>query len=330
MKLRVPLLSLIAATYVTAERPNFVFILADDLGCRDLSVEGSTFYESPHIDSIANGGMRFTQGYATCQVCSPSRASIMTGKFAARHGITDWIGAAHGMGWKRNGRLLPANYKHNLPHDDTSLAEALRDAGYSTFFAGKWHLGHTGSFPTDHGFEINKGGFRAGSPLGGYFDPYKNPRLENRKKGESLPMRLADETADFIASQKGNDKPFLAYLAFYSVHSPIQTTQPLWDKYRKKAGDDLAGERFIIDGHLPIRQVQDNPIYGGMIESMDKAVGVVLQSLKDNGFDDNTVVIFTSDNGGVAAGDASSTSNLPFRGGKGRQWEGGIREPFYI
>ncbi len=314
----------------SAERPNFLFILADDLGCRDLSVEGSTFYESPHIDSIANGGMRFTQGYATCQVCSPSRASIMTGQFAARHGITDWIGAANGMNWKRNGRILPANYKRNLPHEDTSLAEAFKNAGYATFFAGKWHLGGKDSFPEDHGFDINKGGFFAGSPRGGYFSPYKNPRLENLNDGQSLPVRLAEETAQFISDQKDKDKPFLAYLAFYSVHSPIQTSQPLWEKYRKKAGDKHPSERFIIDGHLPIRQVQDNPIYAGMIESMDNAVGVALKALEDNGFAENTIVIFTSDNGGVAAGDASPTTNLPFRGGKGRQWEGGIREPFYI
>ena len=153
-------------------RPNVLFILADDLGWRDLSVEGSTFYESPNIDRIAKSGMRFTQGYAGCQVCSPSRATIMLGKTPARHGITDWIGATEGTGWKRNTKLLPAKYVHALPAEDTSLAESFKQAGYRTFFAGKWHLGDKGSFPEDHGFDINVGGHHRGSPPGGYFAPY--------------------------------------------------------------------------------------------------------------------------------------------------------------
>ena len=139
-----------AAVAMAADKPNILFILADDLGWRDLSVEGSTFYESPNIDRIANAGMRFTRGYANCQVCSPSRASIMLGKTPARHKITDWIGAAEGEGWKRNTKLLPAKYVHALPAEDVTLAEAFREAGYRTFFAGKWHLGNEGSFPEDH------------------------------------------------------------------------------------------------------------------------------------------------------------------------------------
>ena len=161
-----------------AERPNVVFILADDLGWRDLSNEGSTFYESPHIDRIANEGMKFTRGYATCQVCSPSRASIMTGKYPARLAITDWIGAAEGEKWKRNTKLLPAHYFHDLPHDDVTLAEAFREAGYRTFFAGKWHLGSEGSHPDDHGFEINIGGHHRGSPPGGFLELYGIKFLE--------------------------------------------------------------------------------------------------------------------------------------------------------
>ena len=157
-----------------SEKLNVVFILADDLGWRDLSVEGSSFYESPHIDSIANAGVRFTQGYATCQVCSPSRASILLGKFPARHGITDFIGAKMGTNWERNNRLYPAEYLDALPADDVSLAESFKEAGYTTFFAGKWHLGGDGSFPENHGFDINVGGHHRGSPPGGYFSPYKN------------------------------------------------------------------------------------------------------------------------------------------------------------
>ena len=322
----------VTCSSMSAAKPNIVFILADDLGLMDIGVEGSTYYETPNIDSLANSGMRFTQGYATCQVCSPSRASIMTGKFPARHGITDWIGAAETWNWNRNGRVLPAEYEHNLSHDDTTIAEALRNAGYATFFAGKWHLGSEGSHPEDHGFDINKGGFLAGSPRGGFFSPYKNPKLKDGPKGESLPIRLANETASFIATSK--EQPFFAFLSFYSVHGPIQTSQPLWKKYRDKAANQNGNlqqtSRFVIDRTLPVRQVQDCPIYAGMMESMDDAVGIVLQSLEKHGLADNTIVIFTSDNGGVSSGDAFSTSNLPLRGGKGRQWEGGIREPFYI
>jgi arylsulfatase A-like enzyme len=310
-------------------RPNVLFILADDLGWRDLSVEGSTFYESPNIDRIAKSGMRFAQGYAGCQVCSPSRASIMLGKTPARHGITDWIGAGEGTDWKRNTKLLPAKYVHALPATDTSLAESFKAAGYRTFFAGKWHLGGEGSFPEDHGFEINVGGHHRGSPPGGYFAPYKNPKMADGPAGESLPQRLGRETAKFIDDHA--KEPFFAYLSFYSVHGPIQSTKPLWAKYRAKAAKLTPPDhRFIVDRTSPVRQVQDHPVYAGMIEAMDDAVGLALAALDRNGLADNTIVVFTSDNGGVSAGDGKATSNLPLRGGKGRQWEGGIREPYYI
>ena len=315
---------------VKSDRPNVLFILADDLGWRDLSNEGSSFYESPHIDRIANGGMKFTRGYATCQVCSPSRASIMTGKYPARLAITDWIGAAEGKQWKRNTKLLPATYNHNLPAKDITIAEAFRESGYRTFFAGKWHLGGEGSLPTDHGFEFNVGGHHRGSPPGGFFSPWNNPQMESGPKGELLPLRLGEETASFIEAHK--DEPFLAFLSFYSVHAPLQTTKKLWKKYRDKAlaAGDQPDSRFIIDRTSPVRQVQDNPLYGGMVESMDDAVGIVLAKLDQLGLSENTIVVFTSDNGGVSAGDGKATSNLPLRGGKGRQWEGGIREPYYI
>lgn len=333
LRIFVPLVLLgSASSAVTAEskRPNFVFILADDLGWRDLSGEGSTFYESPHIDRIASQGMRFTEGYAACQVCSPSRASILTGKVPPRHGITDWIGAKTGTDWNRNDRLLPAEYQHHLGHGEVTLAEALREAGYATFFAGKWHLGGEGSHPEDHGFEINRGGHERGSPPGGFFAPFENPWLVDRHAGESLPRRLGRETVEFL-EKRDPEKPFLAFLSFYSVHAPIQTTEALWSKYRDKAAaGGLAADRFQIDRTLPVRQVQDCPIYAGMVEAMDAAVGDVLASLESLGLAENTVVIFTSDNGGVSSGDAYATSNLPFRGGKGRQWEGGLREPYYI
>jgi len=312
-------------------RPNVLFFLVDDYGIKDVGVEGSTFYETPNIDRLARGGMRFTQGYSACQVCSPSRAAIMLGKYPARIGITDWIGAAVGESFAkgRKVKLLPPDYLHNLPAEDTTLAEALKQAGYTTFFAGKWHLGSKGSWPEDHGFDINKGGWESGGPSGGYFAPWKNPNLPSGPPGESLTQRLASETISFIEQNK--DKPFLAYLSFYAVHSPIQTTKALWSKYREKASKQPApSERFKIDRRLPVRQVQDNPIYAGLIENMDTAVGRVLKRLEELGLADNTIVCFTGDNGGVTSGDNYSSSELPYRGGKGRQWEGGFRVPFYI
>jgi arylsulfatase A-like enzyme len=216
---------------IIRKKPNIVFILVDDLGLMDLGFTGSTYYETPNIDKLAREGMVFTHGYAASRVCSPSRASIMTGKFTARHRITDWIGAKSGSAWRtnqRHDRLLPAEYLHSLPAQDTTLAEALVKNGYKTFFAGKWHLGGEGSYPEDHGFEINKGGWEKGSPIGGYFSPWENPKLPNIEDGENLSMRLAEETAVFITQQK--DSAFFAFLSFYAVHGPIQTTHGKWKK----------------------------------------------------------------------------------------------------
>ena len=314
------------------KKPNIVFILVDDLGLHDLGVTGSTFYETPHVDRIANEGTVFTQGYAASRVCSPSRASIMLGQFTARHKITDWIGARSGTDWrslKRNDKLLPADYNHVLPKNDTTLAEALAANGYKTFFAGKWHLGSEGSWPTDHGFEINKGGWDKGSPIGGFFSPWENPHLENTTDGENLSIRLGKETANFI--EKNKDSTFLAFLSFYAVHSPIETTEESWAKYRNKAeAQGIKDSGYVMERVLPIRTVQDNPIYAGLVQQMDDAVGIVLDKLKELGLEEDTIIVFTSDNGGVASGDAFSTTNLPLRGGKGYQWEGGIREPYFI
>ena len=317
---------------ITSKKPNILFILVDDLGFHDLSITGSNFYETPNIDQLANQSMRFTNGYAASRVCSPSRASIMTGKFTARHGITDWIGAKTGEDWRsrnRHDKLLPADYVHTLPKADITIAEAFQQADYKTFFAGKWHLGDEGSFPEDHGFNINIAGIDAGSPRGGYFAPWNNPKLQNKNKGENLTMRLAKETADFISKHK--DSTFFAFLSFYAVHAPIQTTEEKWLKYRDKAEImGISDSGYKMERVLPIREIQDNPIYAGLVETMDDAVGIVLKALEANGVADNTIVVFTSDNGGVASGDHYATSNLPLRGGKGYQWEGGIKAPFFI
>lgn len=314
------------------KRPNVLFILVDDLGHHDMGYTGSKIYETPNIDQLASQSRVFTQGYATSCVCSPSRASIFTGQFSARHGITDWIGAKSGAAWrskKRYDKLLPADYVHSLPSEDTTWVEMMKASGYKTFFAGKWHLGDEGSYPKDHGFEINVGGWSSGGPKGGYYSPWKNPNLENKQDGENLSKRLANETADFIAENK--DSTFCAFLSFYAVHGPIQTTEQKWSKYRDKIGEMGYRDSGYEMGHfLPIRQTQDNPVYAGLVESMDDAVGVVMEALTANGLEENTIVIFTSDNGGVVAGDGYATSNQPLRGGKGYQWEGGIREPYLI
>jgi arylsulfatase A-like enzyme len=256
----------------------------------------------------------------------------MLGQFTARHGITDWIGAASGTDWRkqnRNDKLLPAEYVHALPKQQTTLPEAMQANGYKTFFAGKWHLGGEGSWPEDHGFDINVGAWHAGGPRGGYFAPWQNPNLESGPDGESLTLRLARETADFIRWEK--EKPFFAVLSFYAVHSPLETSKERWEKYRKQAvAKGVPEERFAIDRTLPVRLVRDHPIYAGMLQTMDEAVGLVLVALEEAGVAENTIVCFTSDHGGVVSGDDYSTSMLPLRGGKGRQWEGGLRVPLYI
>lgn len=323
-------------TQVTSE-PNILFILVDDLGYSDVGFMGSEFYETPNLDRLASKGMIFTNGYATSAVCSPSRASILTGKFVASHGITDWIGAPEGEDWrtyKRFSKLLPANYAHALPQELTTIPEALKAEGYKTFFAGKWHLGgeDNNSLPTAHGFEINKGGFHVGSPANGrYFAPFSNPYLEDLpdEKGLSLSMKLAHETNAFI--EQNQDKKFLAYLSFYAVHGPIQTSAEKWKHYREKAearGIDSIG--FEMERVLPARKYQDNPVYAGLVEQMDDAVGEVIKKLEELGLMENTIIVFTSDNGGVVSGDNYSTNLDPLRGGKGYQWEGGTRVPYMI
>ncbi|WP_372758061.1 sulfatase [Mariniflexile sp.] len=318
-------------------KPNILFIVVDDLGYADLSVMGSEYYETPNIDALAKSGSMFTNGYATCSVCSPSRASLLNGQFTARHGITQYEGAPTGLDWKNKNRytkLLPPEYKHHLDQNDVTLPEVLKENGYATFFAGKWHLGSAAehSLPTDHGFDINQGGYERGGPYsGGYFSPFNNPNMTDYEdeKGMSLSMKLAKETSKFI--EKNKDTTFLAYLSFYAVHSPIQTTKEKWKKYRDKAEKmGIAENGFEMARELPARKYQDNPVYAGLIEQVDEAIGSVMQTLKKYGLDKNTIIVFTSDNGGVTSGDDFSTNQLMLRGGKGYQFEGGLRVPYFI
>lgn len=313
-----------------APRPNIVFFLADDLGQRDLGCYGSTFYETPNLDRMAREGARFTAAYAACPVCSPTRASLLTGQYPNRTGVTDYIGAPGPERWGRNTKLLPAPYSDRLAHEKVTLAEMLKQAGYATFFAGKWHLGPEGWWPEDQGFDVNMGGIDRGGPYGGrkYFSPYGNPRLPDGPDGEHLPDRLASETAKFIAGNK--DKPFIAYFSFYSVHTPLMAREDLKKKYEEKRKRLELEAKWGREAEREVRLVQEHAVYAGMVEAMDLAVGKVLAALDKHGLRDNTIVIFTSDNGGLSTSEGWPTSNVPLRAGKGWLYEGGIREPLIV
>ena len=307
-----------------------VFFVADDLGQRDLGCYGSTFYETPNLDALAKEGARFSNAYAACPVCSPTRASLLTGRYPQRAGITDYLGAAQPEKWNRNTRLLPAPYATELALNETTLAEALKAADYATFFAGKWHLGPEGRWPENQGFDVNKGGLDRGGPYGGgkYFSPYGNPRLEDGPNGEHLPDRLASEAAKFITAHKG--KPFLVYLAFYSVHTPLMAREDLRKKYEEKRTGLGLVAKWGREGERDVRLVQEHAVYAAMVEAMDLAVGKVLAAIDANRLRENTIVLFTSDNGGLSTSEGWPTSNFPLRAGKGWLYEGGIREPLVV
>lgn len=314
-----------------AERPpNVVVFLVDDLGATDLGCYGSTFYESPRIDRLAAEGMRFTAAYSSCPVCSPTRASMMTGKYPQRTGITNYIdpsGKNQPRNWTRNTRLIPAPHALHLALEERTIAEELRDAGYATFFCGKWHLGGQGFLPTDQGFDINLAGGSWGAPKT-YFSAYGNPQLPDGPPGESLTLRLGDEACRFIEEQHKSqpERPFFAYVSFYSVHIPLQAPARLVGKYEQKAaGLKHDGPRLGKEGRSDVRLVQDHPTYAAMIEETDNAVGMVLDKLDELKLAENTIVLFTSDNGGLSTAEGRPTSNLPLRAGKGWVYEGGIR-----
>ncbi|MEX2215114.1 MAG: sulfatase [Phycisphaeraceae bacterium] len=315
----------LAAAQAADRPPNFVFFLVDDLGYMDVSPNNpNTFYDTPNIDKFAKTAMRFTDGYAACCVCSPTRASILTGKYPARLHTTDYFCG------KRTGKLLPPDYLCHLPLEEETIAETLKKKGYATYFAGKWHLGEADYYPEKQGFDINMGGLDRGGPYGGdkYFSPYGNPKLPDGPKGEHLPARLGNETAKFIEANK--DKPFLAYLSFYSVHTPLIGRPDLIEKYRQRAAKLPEREKWGKEHQRDVRLVQDVPVYAAMVEAMDLAVGTVLDKLDELKLADNTVVIFFSDNGGLSTSEGFPTSNLPLRAGKGWNYEGGIREPLII
>ncbi|MEP6956919.1 MAG: sulfatase, partial [Chthoniobacterales bacterium] len=330
--LRLFLVALFAITLQPASgraaerKPNVVFILADDLGWRDLGCYGSTFYETPNLDKLAAQGMRFTAGYAACNVCSPTRASLLIGKYPARLHLTDWLPGRADSPTQKLKR--PAIIDH-LPLEETTIAEALKEGGYATAFLGKWHLGRQPFFPDKQGFELNLGGCELGHPPS-YFSPYKIPTLPDGPKGEYLTDRLTDEAMRFIAEKK--DQPFLLYLSHYAVHNPQQAKPELVAKFQAKlAGLPSSAEPELISDHgRQVRAVQNKPIYAAMIASLDESVGRILTELAELGLEKDTVVVFFSYNGGLATAEGTPTSNLPLRMGKGWNYEGGIREPLLV
>lgn len=312
------------------ELPNILFILVDDLGYHDLGYTGSLFYETPNIDKLASEGMDFTNAYAASPICSPSRAAIMTGKYPARLNLTDYIPGNRHYGPHSDQKLASNPFNLFLDPKETTIAEALRSAGYSTFFAGKWHLGEKDKdHPENHGFDVNVGGNHTGHPSGGYFSPYDNPQLPDGPVGEYLTDRLTDETIAFISKER--TQPFFAFLSYYTVHLPLEGKPEKVKKYEEKRLQmQFDGDGFDQVNQTYIKNHQDNAEYAAMVESLDENVGRLMGFLSQTGLDRNTLVIFTSDNGGMATSNLAAqipTSNAPLRRGKGYLHEGGIRVP---
>lgn len=312
---------------------NFVVFLVDDMGWMDLSCQGSDFYKTPNIDRLAREGMRFTDAYAACAVCSPTRAAVQTGRWPGRLGVTDWIRARFQRGgigtpdknptdWiaRPNRKLICPPNPFWMESEEVTIAEALKPQGYKSAYIGKWHLGDDDLYPTGQGYDVNKGGCDYGQPPS-YFDPFNNPKhrhemiragiphLPGRQKGQYLTHREAEEAVELIENWK--DQPFFLNIGNYAVHTPIQAIESVTAKYRK-------------DG-----KHETNAKYAAMVESVDDCVGAVMETLDRLKLTGNTVIIFTSDNGGLDR-NGRPTENAPLRSGKGYAYEGGIRVPFIV
>ncbi|MDP6905631.1 MAG: sulfatase, partial [Verrucomicrobiota bacterium] len=305
-------------TSFAAVQPNIVLFLIDDLGWKDVGCYGSNYYKTPNIDRLAARGVRFTNGYAACAVCSPTRAAILTGKYPARLMLTEWLPSGR---WNPKAKLRSGRFLRALPLEEITLAEALRKGGYRTLHVGKWHLGGPPfSLPPQHGFDVNVGGSEHGAP-GHYFYPYTgswkipttNERVQkitlpNGKEGEYLTDRLTSEALALI--EQDHEKPFFLHFSHYAVHTPFQAKENITKKYEK----------------IPEAKRQGKPVYAAMVQSVDESVGRVMNALKKLNKLKDTLVIFTSDNGGFA----KATNHAPLRGNKGCYYEGGIRVPFII
>jgi arylsulfatase A-like enzyme len=297
--------------------PNIILVLIDDYGWADTGCYGGTYHRTPNIDALAARGMRFTDAYAAAPVCSPTRAALLTGKHPARLHLTDWLPGRRDLPAQK---LARPPMRQELPLAETTLAEALKQAGYVTAHVGKWHLGGAGFEPEKQGFDLNVAGDHTGTPLS-YFAPYQRdgrfmPKLESAPEGEYLPDRLTTEAERFIEQNKG--KPFFLYFPHYSVHIPMRAKAELIAKYRA----------------LPRpASGQNNPVYAAMIESMDESIGRLARKLEQLGLNDDTVFIFTADNGGLSVKegpDTPATDNAPLRAGKGYLYEGGVRVPLIV
>lgn len=312
------LLLVLCPLLASAAPPNILVILIDDLGWKDLSCYGSAYYRTPNIDRLAAEGVRFSDGYAACAVCSPTRAAILTGKYPARLMLTEWLPSGR---WDPQAKLRSGRFLRQLPLEEVTLAEALRAGGYRTGIIGKWHLGgEPFSTPAHHGFDVAIAANDHGNP-GDYFFPYEGEWsipttklkakwrvIDGGEKGEYLTDRLTDEAVEFIRDSTA--KPFFLYLSHYAVHTPLQAKKEMVAPYEAVAENERQGK----------------PVYAAMVESVDQSVGRVLATLDELDIAKNTLVIFTSDNGGFAG----ATDHKPLRGNKGAYYEGGIRVPLII
>jgi len=326
-----------------AKRPNVVFFLVDDMGWRDVGCFGSSFYDTPNIDRLAKEGVRFSNAYAACHVCSPTRASIMTGKYPGRLDLTDWLSGRREFDFQR---FLSAEKLQALPLSDFTLAEALKANGYRTGIFGKWHLGNNESGPLNQGFDVQIPSWNGCCPRGGYHPPYKMEGLKIEGKEDAyLTDRLNSMALDFL--EQSGDRPFFLYLSHFSVHDPIQGRKDLVEKYRVKLNrlPPSKGPAFILEGNpddktplsrqqltellrkpshqghkvlpqrtIKIKQRQDNIEFAAMVESVDESLGRVLQKLEELGQADNTIVIFYSDNGGMSAGNFGNPTRVVSQG----------------
>lgn len=307
--------TLLVSSATAAERkPNVVFFLVDDFGWGALSCMGSEFHETPNIDKLAKRGMSFTNGYAACTVCSPSRAAILTGCYPGRLHLTDWI-AGHN---KPTAKLAIPDWNMKIDHERIVLPEALKEAGYATCFIGKWHLmpinepqNMKDHFPESHGFDSNIGGREWGQPKGKgkYFFPWDMPNVEGGKEGDYLTDKLTDYAVDFIDKKKAD--PFLLYFSYYTVHGPLMGKPEIVEKYKEKQKNGTYKEK--------------NPVYAAMVQSLDESVGRVIAKLEAEGVIDNTIIIFTGDNGADANVYCGGLKNF-----KAFAHEGGVREPFFV
>ena len=330
---------LVCATLFGAERPNIVFFLADDLGVNDLGAfHPGTFYETPRLNRLAEEGMRFTSAYTACNVCSPTRYSIMAGKYPVRSGVTNYLVGTMSQ------RFGPPQYAHFMPLEEKTLGETFKEAGYRTAYIGKWHLGDMNQYgPQQQGFDVVSGDGR-----------FLAPEYENIKFAQHPPVsidtlfietRTAQITEDALtvldAFHAMEQKPFLLYLSYYQVHVPLGASEKHVDPYRKKKAElglqddvakDFADEEqaHVTDVPRKTRIRQNHEVYAGMVSQCDECVGQILDKLDALGLRDNTIVVFLSDNGGLATAEGSPTSNLPFRAGKGWNYEGGIRTPLIV